>query len=205
MKTTKPRLGIYQASNVRPFNREIAQNTGRMLREHRERRGMSLRDVSGQTWIDEHYLEAIENGELQCVPQGLYIRSFLQKYAKCVDCHIDIKQFWAGLYSESYSDAGISPKSVPYSNEESNVVSLSPPKFATYFLYLFLTKGERVYLVGDLEEEFFEVVAKFGRLRARIWFYKQVMSSLAPLLWRTITKVRLIVSLVEIYSRYLAK
>src|SRR5215208_8126888 len=49
-----------------------------------------------------------------------------------------------------------------------------PPKFAEYLLYFFLSKSERVYLIGDLNEEYTQVLAKFGNKKAKYWFYKQV-------------------------------
>jgi hypothetical protein len=61
-----------------------------------------------------------------------------------------------------------------------------PPKFGEYLLYLFLRKHERDPLLGDLEEEYREVYAKFGRRKAQFWYYAQVVRSLAPLSKRAI-------------------
>lgn len=55
------------------------------------------------------------------------------------------------------------------------------PKFGEYLLYLFLSKSDREYLIGDLAEEYLEVRSKFGRRAANIWYYKQVITSLWPL------------------------
>lgn len=65
---------------------------------------------------------------------------------------------------------------------------LTPPKFGEYLLYLFLTKGERINLIGDLAEEYEEVHDKFGLRKANFWYYKQVFDSLRPLIRRTIMR-----------------
>lgn len=54
------------------------------------------------------------------------------------------------------------------------------PQFAEYILYLFLTKAERVYLIGDLNKKYYEVANKFGEGRAKLWFCNQVLKSLRP-------------------------
>lgn len=61
------------------------------------------------------------------------------------------------------------------------VDSSKPPSNAVYLLYLFLPKKNRVALLGDLEEEYKEVYARFGAKSANIWFWKQVLTSLWPL------------------------
>jgi len=204
MKDKKPRkLGFYKAVDFTPFNNSVAEQMGQTLRQHREQLGMSLEDVSSQTFIDSHYLEALENGELEYLPQGLYLRSFLKKFAAVVSCPVDDTKFWEELFTlqeievrSSGSTKGGSSLKQPVA-----VTHSSPPKFAAYLLYFFLTKAERVYLVGDLEEEYFEVLSKFGRFQAKLWFYKQVACSLLPLARRHLVKLRFIVTLVETYNR----
>jgi hypothetical protein len=56
------------------------------------------------------------------------------------------------------------------------------PKLGQYLLYLLLSKKDREYLIGDLDEEYLEVLAKFGRRWADIWYYKQVVASAWPLI-----------------------
>ena len=60
-----------------------------------------------------------------------------------------------------------------------------PPVFAEYVLYLVLDKEEREVVIGDLVQEYNHITQRFGKRRADIWFYKQVMWSLWPLLRRT--------------------
>jgi len=59
-----------------------------------------------------------------------------------------------------------------------------PPKNATYLLY-FLPKQQREYLIGDLEEEYYEIYESFGKRRAQFWYYYQVGASF----WRPLSGV----------------
>ncbi len=57
-----------------------------------------------------------------------------------------------------------------------------PPRSAEFLLYIFLSKKDRVAL-GDLEEDYrTEVLPKFGSRRAKLWYWSQVMRSIAPML-----------------------
>ena len=79
-------------------------------------------------------------------------------------------------------------------NSSSEVLSppkadeLRPPQFGEYLLYFFLSKKERDNILGDLQEEYSEVFLKFRKTKARIWFYKQVFTSIWPLLRRAVLK-----------------
>lgn len=81
------------------------------------------------------------------------------------------------------------------------VKQLQPPKFAQYILYLFVKKKERDGLLGDLRQEYMEVLANFGRKGAKLWFYKQVFSSIRPLAARGIIKWTAIAGLVRLLRR----
>jgi hypothetical protein len=59
---------------------------------------------------------------------------------------------------------------------------ITPPPLGEFALYMLLSKEDREYLIGDLEEEFIEVQAKFGSKKASVWYYKQVMTSIWPLM-----------------------
>jgi hypothetical protein len=59
---------------------------------------------------------------------------------------------------------------------------LKPPRFGQYLLYLFVPRKIREPLMGDLEEQFEEVAATFGRRKARFWYYVQVARAFWPIL-----------------------
>jgi len=62
----------------------MAASIGEQLRLAREGRGVGLREISDQTRISVHYLEAIEANDYKRLPGGVFNRSFIKAYAKCV-------------------------------------------------------------------------------------------------------------------------
>ena len=63
---------------------EKAASIGEQLRLAREERGIGLREICEQTRISVHYLEAIEANDYKRLPGGVFNRSFIKAYAKCV-------------------------------------------------------------------------------------------------------------------------
>jgi cytoskeletal protein RodZ len=63
---------------------EIATTIGEQLRLAREERGIALREISNQTRISMRYLEGIETNDYSRLPGGIFNRSFVKAYAKCV-------------------------------------------------------------------------------------------------------------------------
>jgi cytoskeleton protein RodZ len=57
---------------------------GRLLRDQREARGLSVIDVEKRLRIRRHYVEAIEQGRFDLLPGATYIPAFLRTYAKHV-------------------------------------------------------------------------------------------------------------------------
>ena len=62
----------------------MAASIGEQLRLAREERGIPLRDICDQTRISVHYLEAIESNDYKRLPGGVFNRSFIKAYARCV-------------------------------------------------------------------------------------------------------------------------
>jgi flagellar biosynthesis protein FlhG len=58
--------------------------TGAVLRRYREERGVSLRDIANQSKIGTRYLEYIEGDRLDMLPAAVYLRGFLQEYARAL-------------------------------------------------------------------------------------------------------------------------
>ena len=63
------------------------------------------------------------------------------------------------------------------------VVTPAPPRVARWLLERFTIVEDRDALVGDLSEEF-EVRAHQSPLKARVWFWQQVLRSIVPVLRR---------------------
>jgi len=64
------------------------------------------------------------------------------------------------------------------------VQALRLPTLGVSLLHLILNEGEKIHVIGDLAEEYAQIHSLSGRLRATAWFYRQVLESLRPLIWR---------------------
>jgi cytoskeleton protein RodZ len=62
----------------------MAASFGEQLRLAREARGIALREISEQTRIPKHYLEAIEADDYKRLPGGIFNKSFIKAYARHV-------------------------------------------------------------------------------------------------------------------------
>src|SRR5256885_13397437 len=54
---------------------------GQMLREARERRGVTLRQIANATKISVGVLEALERNDISRLPGGIFGRGFVRSYA----------------------------------------------------------------------------------------------------------------------------
>ena len=55
----------------------------------RNRRGISLRKIADMTKIPVFYLKAIEKGEFEKLPGGVYTKSYVRQYAEAIDYDAD--------------------------------------------------------------------------------------------------------------------
>jgi cytoskeleton protein RodZ len=60
---------------------------GALLRQARERRGLTLAQVANETKIPQRHLEALERDNLAAIPHGIYRRAEIRAYARAV--HLD--------------------------------------------------------------------------------------------------------------------
>ena len=60
------------------------QELGEYLRELREAKNISLKDIQESTKIRLHYLEAIEAGSFGVIPGEVYLKGFLTNYANAI-------------------------------------------------------------------------------------------------------------------------
>ena len=58
---------------------ECLQELGRELRKGRQVRSLSLQQLHSQTLVPLHHIESIENGEIQKLPQDIYVRGFIRR------------------------------------------------------------------------------------------------------------------------------
>jgi cytoskeleton protein RodZ len=80
-----------------------ARTVGTRLREAREKRGVTLRQVANSTRISVMSLEALERSDLSRLPGGIFTRAFIRAYAQEVGLDPDrtIQDFIAELPAEA--------------------------------------------------------------------------------------------------------
>jgi cytoskeletal protein RodZ len=55
------------------------------LRAARQKKGLALADIAGRTKIGVRYLQAIEDGDFEKLPGGLYDLSYMRQYAEAIE------------------------------------------------------------------------------------------------------------------------
>ncbi|MEP6741581.1 MAG: helix-turn-helix domain-containing protein, partial [bacterium] len=92
----------------------MAATIGEQLRLAREQREITLREISDQTRISVRYLEAIETNDYKRLPGGIFNRSFVKAYARCVG--YDEKEAVEAYtrYMRDQGDTGEEVGSTPY-------------------------------------------------------------------------------------------
>lgn len=66
-----------------------------------------------------------------------------------------------------------------------------PPVHAAFLFYFFLDAETCDALVGDLEERYKLICTKFGHGRANLWYWKEALRSVAPVVWAWMKKATL--------------
>jgi len=96
-----------------------AGDLGKKLREARERKGVSLRQIANSTKISARVLEALERNDISRLPGGIYGRAFVRSFAAEIglDPEVVIQEFIAQFPDDSVT-AG-HPKSEQIEDNES--------------------------------------------------------------------------------------
>ncbi len=76
---------------------------GEFLRDARERRGLTIQQIASETRIPWRHLDALEHGNLDAVPGGVYRRAEIRAYADAVglDRTLALTQFDHALESST--------------------------------------------------------------------------------------------------------
>lgn len=112
----------------------MAATIGEQLRLAREGRGIPLREISDQTRISMHYLEAIESNDYKRLPGGIFNRSFVKAYARYVG--YDEKEAVEGYtrYMRDSGDPGEDVVTTPYHSKVYTDVPATRSPFLTVVL-----------------------------------------------------------------------
>ena len=80
---------------------EFGVRFGEELRSERERRGISLERLCADTKVNQRFIEALERGEYQALPGGVFRRGFVRAYLKAVA--LDEAE-WLPRFDKSYGE-----------------------------------------------------------------------------------------------------
>jgi cytoskeleton protein RodZ len=70
--------------NLTAHEESEAAKFGRMLRDSRVRRGISLTEIANHTKISQRHLASLERGDISHWPRGMYRRAMVRAYCTCV-------------------------------------------------------------------------------------------------------------------------
>ncbi|MDH4234831.1 MAG: DUF4115 domain-containing protein [Gallionella sp.] len=119
-----------------------AASLGKMLREARERLGLSVADVASQIKFAPRQIEALEAEDFRNLPEAAFLRGFVRSYAKIL--HLDPQALFATLPQNKAASAELTPESVgePFPNVHTtlkqNVIWLSAALLVALVALVFL-------------------------------------------------------------------
>src|SRR5207302_1959919 len=111
----------------------IPGDFGRKLREARERRGISLRQIAAATKISMSVLEALERNDISRLPGGIFSRAFVRSYA--VEVGLDPDATIQEFLAQFPGDATSAGRPAPDQGEDTEAVE-SEQRMASTFLRL---------------------------------------------------------------------
>ena len=96
------------------------EDFGGKLRQARERRGISLRQIAASTKISAAALEALERNDISKLPGGIFSRAFVRSYAVEVGLDPDdtVREFLDRFNQETAPAAAVSTTEVPEHERE---------------------------------------------------------------------------------------
>src|SRR4029079_13155748 len=96
------------------------EDFGGKLRQARERRGISLRQMAASTKISAAALEALERNDISKLPGGIFSRAFVRSYAVEVgpDPDATVPQFLDRFHQATPPAAAVSTTEVPEHERE---------------------------------------------------------------------------------------
>src|SRR5688572_4656509 len=99
---------------------------GGKLRQARERRGVSLRQIAAATKISVGVLEALERNDISRLPGGIFSRAFVRSYA--TEVGLDPDETIRDFVAEFPTEAGAAPHPPPAPTPPAPTVPKAPPE-----------------------------------------------------------------------------
>ncbi len=126
---------IHETVDLKP-NPPQELSIGARLKQVRLEQKLDLNAIASKTQIHLKHLIAIENDDLAALPEPIYVRSLLRKYARCLDLSDELQTEIIGEYA---SQATVEP----IKKKRNLLLPIGLPQKIQYGLYGFL-----VILVG---------------------------------------------------------
>ncbi len=150
------------------LDRVPGESLGAMLRRHRERRRMSLAEVSRVTRIPSSTLLALESDRLDQLPGEVFVRGFLRSYAQSVGLPPnDVVSMYVASSASSDRDVGPVLVSAPVESSREGQGRRFGVLLALIVLMLLVALALSIVLKPrgrDMPVELSRVVAHHGRL-----------------------------------------
>lgn len=124
---------------------------GFRLRNIREAQGLSIADISNATKIQKHYLAAIEEGNLEHLPKGPYVRSFVRQYCD----YLSAQDIWKS-YDAVTKKQKVKTAPVPAGDEKNYSDShevFKPRSFLWLYLLIALSLGAAAWITWQYRGE----------------------------------------------------
>jgi cytoskeletal protein RodZ len=77
---------------------------GSKLRRIREAQNLSIAEIANKTKIQKRYLSAIEDGQIELLPKGPYVRSFIRQYCEYLSAG-DLWNTYDAITKDEYKNA----------------------------------------------------------------------------------------------------
>lgn len=125
---------------------------GARLKKIREAQGLSIADISGETKIQKHYLAAIEEGDLDHLPRGPYVRSFIRQYCN----YLSAPDIWKSydVITKNRKAEALPTSDGDETNYSDSPKIFKPRSFLWLYLLIALSLGAAVWITwqyrGDI-------------------------------------------------------
>ncbi len=125
-----------------------AVQLGEEVGGRRREKGLKLSEISERTKIRLPFLEAIEEGSLQELPQSIYARGFVKAYLEAIDS-LDLWPEYEQVFRSLPKKEGLTESLVQYMPPQKGFQKVSK---AWMFLFLFLAIGISLYLIWQQKD-----------------------------------------------------
>jgi hypothetical protein len=122
------------------------EKIGKLFKEKRESRGLTLVDVSNSLCLRKSLINAIESGDWKLLPHEVYVRGYLKEYAHLLNIYNEI----ADDLTHHREEVRI-PAEIPAQQEVGTKYHLIPKRVVIYPLAFVLVIG--FFILGQIHKE----------------------------------------------------